>query len=218
MKSVLRPPTRGRRREPSSGTGTGESCFTRKAKLDVDDNREELRRAVDRAKAGDREALRYLYLRFSGNVYGYALGIVADEHEAEDVTQQVFARVITAIGGYEERSVPFSAWLLRITHNLSIDLLRRRRTVPCDEPEWESGREEARGREIAAALRVALADLPDQQREVVVLRHIAGLSPGEIASRLGTSEDAVHGLHHRGRRRLKRNLADLGASPVVAAA
>jgi RNA polymerase sigma-70 factor (ECF subfamily) len=70
-------------------------------------------------------------------------------------------------------------------------------------------------RDLPEALRCALAGLPADQREVVVLRHLLGLSPGEIARRLGKSEGAVHGLHHRGRRSLKAALADLGAAPAT---
>ena len=59
--------------------------------------------------------MRMLYLRYADNVYGYVCSIVRDEHEAEDVTQQVFAKLMTAIARYEPRSVPFSAWILRIS-------------------------------------------------------------------------------------------------------
>ena len=65
------------------------------------------------------------------------------------------------------------------------------------------------------ALRQALEDLPEDQREVLVLRHIVGLSPVEIADTLNKSESSVHGLHHRGRRSLRANLHELGAAPVV---
>lgn len=200
------------------GDALPQGRFQRKSTVEPEERPGELSAAIARAKSGDHGALRYLYLRFSGNVYGLALGILHDEHEAEDVTQQVFTRVMTAIANYEERSVPFTGWLLRITQNLAIDHIRRRRSVPCEEVEPGPGRDHQRGREIAASLRSALAELPEQQRQVVVLRHVSGLSPGEIAERLGTSEDAVHGLHHRGRRRLKHALAELEAMPVVAAA
>ena len=66
-------------------------------------------------------------------------------------------------------------------------------------------------------LRHALELLPEDQREVLVLRHIVGLSPVEIAEALGRTESSVHGLHHRGRRTLQTNLTELGAAPVVAA-
>ena len=89
----------------------------------------ELSRVIARAKQGDSNAIHWLYVNYSDNVYGYARSILRDEHEAEDIRQQVFARLITSIGRYQERSVPFSAWLLRVTHNLAIDHLRRRRPI-----------------------------------------------------------------------------------------
>jgi RNA polymerase sigma-70 factor (ECF subfamily) len=196
--------------------GLNEGRFHRKAKLDSDLRPGELHAAVARAKAGDRDAVRYLYLRFADNVYGYARSIVQDEHEAEDVTQQVFARLMTALARYEQRSVPFSAWLLRITHNASIDHMRRRlRTSDSADSEPERG--EARDEEMVFSLRAALVELPEVQRQVVIMRHLGGYSPGEIAEALGRSEDAVHGLHHRGRRALKQALMRAGAAPRIAA-
>jgi RNA polymerase sigma-70 factor (ECF subfamily) len=196
--------------------GLNEGRFHRKAKLDRDLRPGELNAAVARAKAGDRDAVRYLYLRFADNVYGYARSIVQDEHEAEDVTQHVFARLMTSLERYEQRSVPFSAWLLRITHNAAIDHMRRRlRVSEATEPEREHG--EVRDDEIVYSLRAALEELPEVQRQVVLMRHVGGYSPGEIAQALGRSEDAVHGLHHRGRRALKEALVRAGASPRVAA-
>ena len=197
--------------------GLVDGRFHRKTKLDEDRSPRELERAISAAKRGDQDAIRYLYLRFADNVYGYARSILRDEHEAEDVTQQVFARLMTAIMGYEQRTVPFSSWLLRITHNLSIDHIRRRRAVPVEETRIaDEGREETAA-ELSMTLREALDELPEEQREVVVLRHIAGMTPSEIANHLGRSEDSVHGLHHRGRRALKQELVRRDAAPVCAA-
>ena len=77
--------------------------------------------------------MRFLYLRYADNVYGYVCSIVRDEHEAEDVTQQIFAKLLTSLERYEPRSVPFSAWILRVAHNAAIDHMRARRAVPCEE-------------------------------------------------------------------------------------
>jgi RNA polymerase sigma-70 factor, ECF subfamily len=174
-------------------------------------------RAVARAKAGEPDAIRYLYVRFASNVYGYARSIVRDDHEAEDITQQVFAKLMTAIHKYQQREVPFSAWILRMTHNLAIDHLRRMRMVPCEEVhavDDPDGSEANRYR--AASLRDALADLPAEQRQVLVLRHVVGMTPGEIADQLGKSEGSIHGLHHRGRGALKAALREMGAAPQTA--
>jgi RNA polymerase sigma-70 factor (ECF subfamily) len=194
-------------------------CFQGKRTLEPERRPGEVARAVSRAKQGDRGAIRFLYLRYSGNVYGYARSIVRNDHDAEDIVQQVFTRLLTAIQGYEQRSVPFSAWLLRITHNMAIDHMRRRAPV-CEEPELTPGSEHPHVEinHLRGALRDALSELPPVQREIVVLRHVGGLSPREIAERLGRSEDSVHGLHHRGRRALQAALASAGATPSTLAA
>jgi RNA polymerase sigma-70 factor, ECF subfamily len=174
------------------------------------------REAVARAKAGDPEGLHYLYVRYADDVLRYINGLVRDHHEAEDITQNVFAKLMRAIKKYEERAVPFDAWILRVARNAALDHLRAKRAIPTEEVRLtDTGRAETsldRGR----ALRQALEDLPADQREVLVLRHIVGLSPVEIANTLDKSESSVHGLHHRGRRSLRHNLLELDAAPVVA--
>jgi RNA polymerase sigma-70 factor (ECF subfamily) len=182
------------------------------------DNTEERRmtsRAVERAKRGDRDAHEYLYVRYADNVYGYVCSIVRDEHEAEDVTQQVFAKLLRILPKYEERRTPFLAWVLTVARNVALDQIRQRRAMPCAEiGEHADGIHETDPCE-ALALRDAIGGLPDDQREVVVLRHVVGMSPGEIATRLGRSEPSVHGLHHRGRGALRAELVRLHAAPAV---
>ncbi len=173
--------------------------------------------AVKRAQAGDREALGFLYARYADNVYGYVRSIVHDEHEAEDITQHVFAKLMHVIGKYEERDVPFFAWILRVSRNVAVDHIRRQRAIPVEEVRAvdESGGGPEDG-ERTHDLKEALAMLPPDQREVLVLRHLAGLSPTEIAERTGRTEGSVHGLHHRGRRALRAELASRGAAPSTA--
>jgi RNA polymerase sigma-70 factor (ECF subfamily) len=175
--------------------------------------------AVKRAQAGDCEALGFLYARYADNVYGYVRSIVHDQHEAEDITQHVFAKLIHVIGKYEEREVPFFAWILRVSRNVAVDHIRRHRAIPVEEvravDDVGGGPED---RERMHELREALALLPADQREVLVLRHFAGLSPTEIAQRTGRTEGSVHGLHHRGRRALTAELSRRGAAPATARA
>jgi RNA polymerase sigma-70 factor (ECF subfamily) len=175
-------------------------------------------RAVRRAQAGDADAMRFLYLRFADNVYGYVCSLVRDEYDAEDVTQQIFMKLLTSLERYEPNGVPFSAWILRVAHNAAIDHLRARRAIPCDEVRSPDEAAPDGGRERWHDLRDALDTLPRDQREVLTLRFVVGLSPGEIADRLGRTEDAVHGLQHRGRRRLREELVQRGAAPVALAA
>ena len=172
------------------------------------------RYAVVRAKDGDQEAVRFLYVSYSDNVYGYVRAIVRDDHEAEDITQQVFAKLMTTLIKYDDRGVPFFAWLLRMARNAAIDHLRANRTTPMEtvlDPEAISGTDLDQAR----TLRAALAALPDKQREVVILHHIAGLTPEEIAERMGRTRRSVHGLHHRGRRTLQLELERLDSGPFT---
>jgi RNA polymerase sigma-70 factor (ECF subfamily) len=174
------------------------------------------REAVARAKAGDPEGLHYLYVRYADDVLRFINGLVRDHHEAEDITQNVFAKLMTAINKYEERAVPFDAWILRVARNAALDHLRAKRAIPTEEVRLtDTGRAQT-ALDRGQALRQALEDLPEDQREVLVLRHIVGLSPVEIADTLDKSESSVHGLHHRGRRSLRANLTELDAAPVVA--
>jgi RNA polymerase sigma-70 factor (ECF subfamily) len=154
-----------------------------------------------------------LYARYADNVCGYVRSIVHDQHEAEDITQQVFAKLIRVIGKYEEREVPFFAWMLRVSRNVAVDHMRRQRAIPVEEVRASDQGQDRIGPERMDDLREALATLPHDQREVLVLRHFAGLSPVEIAQHTGRSEGSVHGLHHRGRRALKASLTDRGAMP-----
>ena len=190
----------------------GRDRFRRRRSLDRSPAVERLvHSAVARARAGDPDALRFLYLRYADNVYGYVCSIVRDEHEAEDLTQQIFAKLLTTLDRYEPRQVPFSAWILRVAHNAAIDHLRGRRPVPVEDLRPLHAADDTSGRERFADLRDALAALPEEQRDVIVLRFLIGLTPREVAERMGRSENAVHGLQHRGRRRLRREMLALAA-------
>jgi RNA polymerase sigma-70 factor, ECF subfamily len=172
-------------------------------------------RAVDATKEGDGDALRFLYVRYADNVYGYVLSIVKDRHEAEDVTQHLFLKLATVLPKYEERDVPMLAWLLRVARNLALDHMRQRRTVPCAEVRGADTQFDQTGYDRSRCLQAALESLPSEQREVLVLRHVIGMSPREIARSLGKTENSIHGLHHRGRGALRRALSELGAAPAT---
>ena len=194
------------------------SVFRVNTTLEHNNRDEAINRAVIAAKAGDMEAIRFLYTRYKDNVYGYVLSIVREQHEAEDCTQQVFMKLISAIHKYEPRAVPFTAWILRVARNIAIDHLRQRRALPCEEVFEASHQTDESSRECRWGLEVALEALPEEQRDVVVLRHLVGLSPGEIATRMGKTESSIHGLHHRGRLTLRRELAELDCGPTAKAA
>lgn len=199
----------------ATDAGVLKGRFRRIGRLTDDDSgNRTVARAVVRAKQGDREALRYLYVLYADHVYGYVASIVRDDHDAEDVTQHVFAKLITALPKYEERDVPFVAWMLRVARNVAVDHTRQRRAIPCEEVrELEPCRDDDELR--STTVREALAALPDEQREVVFLRHLVGLTPGEIAGRMGKTEPSIHGLHHRGRGALRIALCERDCAPTV---
>jgi RNA polymerase sigma-70 factor, ECF subfamily len=174
-----------------------------------------VRQAVGRAKQGDAEGIHFLYVRFHDDVLRYINSLVRDYHEAEDITQNVFAKLMTAITKYEERAVPFTAWIMRVARNAALDHLRARRAVPTEEVRISERSGADSGLERGLDIREALEELPDDQREVLVLRHVMGLSPVEIAGTLKKTESSVHGLHHRGRRALQGALELREAVPVV---
>ena len=175
--------------------------------------------AVDRALAGDAAAFAELYERFSATVTGYVRSIVRDEHEAEDVTQQVFLKLIESVGSYCRSRGCFQGWLLRIARNAAVDSLRQRRTVPAAEvygPEVVCA-DATLDRAIGDVLEELVAELPLRQRQVVTLLHL-GLRPGEVGHALGLRENAVYVLYHRARARLCPALLRLGMAPSISRA
>lgn len=167
------------------------------------------------------DAIQFLYIRYADDVYGYVQSIVRDSHEAEDITQNIFAKLERSIVKYEQREVPFTAWILRVARNAALDdmrSVRNRRMIPCEEVRTTDDCHEEFELERMDSLRRALEQLPHAQREVLVLRHVAGLTPGEIAERLDKTEGSIHGLHHRGRHALQAALRGLDAAPVTVSA
>jgi RNA polymerase sigma-70 factor, ECF subfamily len=200
-------------RGPSSLGGR----FNRQPPSGLDDSNL-LAQAIARAKEGDPAALHFLYVRFADDVCAYVCSIVHDHHEAEDITQTLFAKLLNKIQRYEQRDVPFAAWIIRVARNTALDHVRARRAIPFEEVRTSDEGREDQESDRCRSLRLALGRLPSEQREVLVLRHIAGLTPGEIAERLGKTESSIHGLHHRGRGALKAALRELDAAPVTASA
>jgi RNA polymerase sigma-70 factor, ECF subfamily len=174
-----------------------------------------VRRLVQRAKVGDHDAMRQLYLRFAPHVHDYVKRIVVNPDDADDLTQQIFAQLLTELWRYEPGEAPFRAWILRVSHNAAIDHVRRTRAVPCEEIWTQDEHADEPPLERRASLREALASLTAGQRDVLVLRHVVGLTPEEIATRLGRSLRAVHCLHQRGRAAACTALDELGSAPAT---
>jgi RNA polymerase sigma-70 factor, ECF subfamily len=175
-----------------------------------------VREAVARAKSGDPAAVRFLYMRYAAEVEAYVRSIVRDSHEAEDIAHNVFAKLVPSLARYEERSVPFAAWIMRVARNAALDSIRQRRAIPYEDVRKVDTRQvEGIFSAVSESLRHALSELPEEQRRVLLMRHMLGMTPGEIAEQLGKSEGSIHALHHRGRGALRAALVRLGAAPAT---
>jgi RNA polymerase sigma-70 factor (ECF subfamily) len=162
---------------------------------------------------GDLAAGRVLTRRLAPRLLALA-GRMLDAAEAEDITQETLLRLWRIAPHWEPGGAQPGTWAWRVALNLVNDRLRRRRggsasldEIPEPEDETPDVLRAMMTRERADALRVALADLPDRQREAVVLRHLEGLSNPEIARLLGTGVEAVESLIARGKRALVNRLA-----------
>src|SRR6059036_1227987 len=120
------------------------------AAADRPDSPQRVRRLVERAQQGDREALEELYLLHFDRIYSYLHMSVGNRHDAEDLTTQTFLKMLEAIGRFRWKAAPFSAWLFRIAHNLAIDHFRAtRRWQPEEDVPEPEGAEETSAEEAA---------------------------------------------------------------------
>ena len=163
---------------------------------------------MDTATAGDEISFRRLYERFAPRLYSYAYFRLGDAEAAKDLVQDVFTDVWRQLPRFDYRHPgAFSGWLFRIGHDAVVDRLRRRSwSVPLDE--GHEGAVEFEGRVISRRLVIELLEgISPLQREVVVLRFIAGMTLAEVAGALGKREGAIVQLQLRGLRRLRKELA-----------
>jgi RNA polymerase sigma-70 factor (ECF subfamily) len=173
----------------------------------------DVRVLVERAQHGDRDALEELYLLHFDRIYSYLHLSVGNRHDAEDLTTQTFLKMLEAIGRFRWQSVPFSAWLFRIAHNLAMDHFRARRRVqtehevpePAGSEEW-SAEEQALDSLGRAGMLELIELLSAEQRQVLTLKFLFGFVNAEVAGILGKSEGAVKSLQHRALASLEKQL------------
>ena len=161
---------------------------------------------------GDRAAARSLTLRLTPMVLGLATRMLTDRAEAEDVAQEAMMRLWKIAPEWRHGEAKVTTWLYQVARNLCTDRLRKRRGVDLDSvPEPEDHAPAAVDGMIAAdrvqALDRALGELPERQRQAVVLRHLEGLANPEIAEVMEISVEAVESLTARGKRTLARILS-----------
>lgn len=174
-----------------------------------------------RAKT-DQEAFGILYERYAQRIYHYIYYRTGNEADAEDLAARTFMRAWEHIGSYDDRGLPFSAWLYRIAHNLVANWHRdhsRRRMISLDDLTlWqvnEDGPETAALlAENRAALLAAVRRLPGERQELLALKFVEHLSNQEIASIMGRSEGAIKSLYHRTLLSLRQEMAPPAEAPA----
>ena len=172
------------------------------------------RALVDAAKAGDEAALAELYSLYFPRVYRYILARMGNPYDAEDLTEEVFLRVLDAIGRFQWREAPFSAWLFRIAHNAVISQRRKEGARGRSSPLSEALPVDSQGPEEMVENRLALNEimkaaetLPEAQRRVISLRFAAGLTVAETARAMGKGEGNVKVIQHKAIAKLRVMLA-----------
>ncbi|MEC3885803.1 sigma-70 family RNA polymerase sigma factor [Halobacillus sp. HZG1] len=171
----------------------------------------------ERIFSKDKQALEILYTRYEKLLYYFAFQIVNDEHGAEEVMHDVFMKLWKGSrkGAYHPGRGKFSSWLLTITRNAAIDLVRKRNVT---EVEWNSNDTEEEGewnveesltvKEDHDYLRRAVRRLPADQREVIQLAYMEGASQNEISEKQGIPLGTVKGRIRLALEKLRKYLKE----------
>ena len=162
------------------------------------------------AKAGDASAFGELYERYRDPIYRFCLARTGTAHDAEDLASDVFVKALQSIDRYQDRGLPFVAFLYRIARNAAID---RSRTLkqpfsfdgllvePASKQNVEAEASLAVEKTILLA---ALARMKPEHRDVITMRFIEGYAALEVAQFLGKTEGAIRTLQHRALERLRK--------------
>ena len=170
---------------------------------------------VRSAQEGHDASFAALYEHFSDAIYRYVSFKTGSPGDAEDITAEVFVKMLESIRTFKPRGHPFSSWLYRIAHNLVVDHFRakgRKKTVPLDASEHDVGTSTFDLEEYVDVkltmrhVHEAMEVLTSLQREVISLRFAAGLSVAETAKAVGKKENAVKALQHAGVKKLRQAL------------
>jgi RNA polymerase sigma-70 factor (ECF subfamily) len=175
---------------------------------------------ITKAQQGDLEVIATLYEHYHLNVFRYLYYRVGDHQTAEDLTSEVFERMLRFISGFKPPSASFQSWLFQIARNLSIDHFRKmdghnhlelEENMITSSVDLETTVDQQLTSE---SLRRALHKLSDEQRDVILLRFVAGMPIIETAQALNKSEDSIKGLQRRALMSLRKVLSEWEVSYV----
>lgn len=176
------------------------------------DDRTDERDVITRAQAGDKGAISDLYKAYSDAIFQYISYRVESSAAAEDLTGEVFLRMVRGLNTYEDRGLPFGAWLFRIAANLVNEHYRQHKQMRVsaltdDERSDDTDPfERLAQQEEREQLTKALHALPVEYQDILILRFMQNLSHTEVAAILSKSETAVRALQHRALKALGEKL------------
>lgn len=173
----------------------------------------------------DMDAFGELYERHVRRIYNYIYYRTGNHHDAEDLTARVFQRALRHVASFEDKGVPFTAWLYRIAHNLVANWHRdrsRRPVVPLDRnvavsEVGEHPETEAIAGEERIQLMRAVRALPDDRQQLLILKFVERMSNAEIGEVMGRTEGAIKSLYHRTLSTLREEVKRLEAGESPAA-
>jgi len=174
--------------------------------------------AIRLAREGNSEAFSFLYNLNVRRIYNYIFYRIGSEDDAEDITSRVFYRAFGHIKNYEDKGIPFSAWLYRIAHNLIANFHRdrqRRKEVSLDDQPEMPHRVDLpetwieKKQEMDLLLKGIRRLAPDRQ-QLILLKYLEDLSNAEIAVIMGRTEGAIKSLYHRALLALKDEMVKIG--------
>jgi len=180
-------------------------------------DKQEEKEIIRKASQGDKEAFGFLYENYVDRIFNYIYYRTGNVHDAEDLTARVFQRAMKHILNYQDRGVPFSAWLYRIAHNLVANWYRdnsRKQEVSITEklilpakhehPETTIMRTDKQD-----ALLHLIRTLPQDRQQLLILKFVEDYSNAEIGEIMGRSEGAIKSLYHRTLLALRDQVGDL---------
>ncbi|MGM9681563.1 MAG: RNA polymerase sigma factor [Eubacteriales bacterium] len=171
----------------------------------MDASAEKLDEYLNQIADGDREALAAIYQATSECVYGYALSILKDPNDAQDVMQDCYLSIYSSAHLYQSRGKPM-AWILTIVRNLCLKNMRgRTKTVSIDDEDRNPDLPENTGLSVEdrMTLSFCMRQLGDEERQIVVLHAVSGLKHREIASLMNLPLSTVLSKYHRAIKKLK---------------
>jgi len=166
----------------------------------------------------DASAFSELYERYVDRIYSYIYHRVGNVHDAQDLTSRTFYRALSHLPEYQDKGIPFSAWLYRIAHNLVANWHRdrqRRPVVALDDMIIDTASHDrpealAESEETAQLLHQLIRQLDPVRQELLVLKFSEGLSNAEIGNIMGRSEGAIKSLYHRTLLAIRKEMSKKG--------